>query len=465
MANEIAVSADALNRQGVELFLKNDLEGARLHYLAALKVDPEFPQALANLAVVLSHHQKYDAAEVLYKKVLALAPGSPNLLTDLGNSLMCAGKYRESRELFDRATQIAPENAVNWYNLALWALRNGQNSESLSYFNRARALGIKGHQIEHDMAHSLMALGDDLPRAFSLYESRWATLLKLAPWGFGIPEWKGENLKGKKILFHAEQGYGDTIMAARFAKNLAAEGAEVSLCLPSDLCRLFTVQEWEGVSVLDMSDLNSLLALEFDFHSPMYSAMRWLGIQRKDIESQPYLVPPRLVGPEVSTKLFNVGICWASGTRGNPSDLRRRVTPLSLWLQLAEVSGVQLYSLHKGTEADEIQILGADSLVVDETIYLNSWIETAAFVNKLDLVISVDTAVVHLAGALGKPTWMLSQFSHCWRWWEIYEGSGKPWYETVSIIRQEKLNDWDSQIKLAKMNLERKISSFRSVAA
>jgi hypothetical protein len=286
----------------------------------------------------------------------------------------------------------------------------------------------------------------------------------LPPWDYHIPEWKGEEIRGKSILFHAEQGLGDSIMTSRFAGDLTDCGAKVTLCLPPELVALFAAQVWPGVSVMSMNDLNANVAAGFDLQSPMYSAMRWLGIEKSSIDPSPYLVAPRITTEPVSRGTFNIGICWASGTRSRELDWRRRVAPLKHWLQLTEILGVRLYSLQKSPEATEIVDLGAEALITDFTRSFTSFAETAAFMEKLDLVVSVDTAMVHLAGALGKPCWMLSQFSHCWRWWEIALGSARPWYDSVQIIQQTSPGDWAGQLIQVRERLRMRDGALRIAA-
>ncbi len=441
-------TADSLNRLGVDLFLQGDLEGARLHYLAALQIDPNFLPGWANLAVVLGGQNKLTAAVACVRKVLNVAPHDGNQLNNLGNMLMRLKLYDESRAVMERAAGLMPDNPTVWYNLALLALREGKNAEGLVHFDRVIALGGDSATIRNDKAHALLAEGSNLGLALEFYEDRWAKMIHLPPWDYHIPEWQGQApLVGKKILLHAEQGHGDTIMCARFCyETTMCEGAEVTLCLPNDMCSLFEGQ-FDGVQVLSMYDLSAEKAKTFDFHSPMYSAMRWLGIEQSDISPAPYLKAPQIIGPKVATpNCFNIGICWASGSRGGEYDWRRRVAPLELWLPLAELPDVQLYSLQIGPEAPDIATIGAEGLIIDETPQFKNWADTAAFLSQLDLVVTVDTAIAHLAGAMGKEVWMLSQHNNCWRWWNIDSESGRPWYSAVTIIRQEVPDDWKTQI-------------------
>ncbi len=441
------------------LYLEGDLEGARLHYLAALRVDPEFLATWANLAVVLGQMNQLQAAVVCLRKLLAYAPHDSGQLNNLGNMLTRLERYPEARETLMRCVELAPDNPTTWYNLALLSIREHKYREALEHFDRMEALGHTSHTVRNDRAHALLGLGENLPETLALYEALWFSMIHLPPWDFHVPEWQGESLEGKRILFHGEQGYGDTIMTSRFHANLAARGAQVTLGLPADLCDLYAHQ---GLSVANIFALTPAIMAEFDYHTPMYSAMRWLGVTREQIDPTPYLRAPQTHSS--LSRNFNVGICWGSGLRGGEMDWRRRHAPLSLWLSLAELPGVQLYSLQKGPDENEIQALGADAVVIDETRSWRSWYDTAAFVAKLDLVVSVDTAVVHLAGALGKPCIMLAQYNHCWRWWNIDRESALPWYSSVSIIRQGAPGDWSGQLAHVRERLRLRDRALRRAA-
>ena len=459
-------TVESLVQAGYSLFSRGDLAGARLHYLAALELDRNSDFALGNLSVLLGHEAQLVSMVSITRRLLARFPQNGGLWNNLGNALMRLERYEESLAALEHAKVLVPDDGTTWYNLALIYLRIDRYADALDCMERMEGLGTVGHKVTHDKAHALLALGD-LPTALELYESRWWSMAHLSPWDFHIPEWKGEPISGRKILFHAEQGYGDTIMTARFARDLVDCGAQVTMALPPDLVSLFSTQNWPGVEVIDLNSLNPDLAQSFDFQSPMYSAMRWLGITRESINPAPYLtsLAPR-GGPQIlqSNSVYNVGICWASGVRGGEMDWRRRYAPLEFWLPLAELPDIQLYSLQKGPDEAEIADLGAEALIIDPTASFRNWADTANFVSQLDLVITVDTAVAHLAGALGKPVWMLSQFANCWRWWNIKTESGLPWYSTMTIIRQRKPKDWQGQLEAARERLRVRHGALRAVA-
>lgn len=445
-------SADSLNRLGAELQLQGDEEGARLHYLAALHIDPGFCPSLANLAMVLGNQNKLTVAAAIVTRILNMFPNDGGQWNNLGNFLTRLERYSEAEIALNRAAELVPDNIGVWHNLLLLAHRTRRSDLALDYVNQVIRLGGFNPSVQNDRAHILLAIGD-LGRGLVDYEARWHTLLHLEPWDFHIPEWTGQDLTGKSILVHHEQGFGDTIMASRFVLSVRDLGAKVTFGLPVALLRLYEHQDW-GIEFIDITKLTQENAREFDFHSPLYSTMRWLGIRRGTISSTPYLTSPELVVPGVIKNVFNVGICWTSGSRGSKFDWRRRISPLEAWLSLTEIPGVLLWSINKDPSAqEEIQTLGAEALIHDQTGSFNDFASAAAFISKLDLVISVDTAVVHLAGAMGKPVWMLNQFTPCWRWWDSDIRAGTPWYENMKIVNQNSPGDWGYQIAECKTRL------------
>jgi len=447
-------SADSFNIQGTEFYKKGDLEAARIHYLAALRVNPWHFSAIMNLCEVLNHRNQITAAAALMVRATALYPDRTLTWNNRGNLLKRLERYNEAGDCLELATSCSPDDAAAQHNLLLLRLRQGRVDEAIKCYEKIRDLGSDSLLIQNDIAHAYLILGD-LKTALPIYEARWASLVHLEPWDLHIPEWKGEDLTKKRILIHHEQGYGDTLMTSRFVRDLAKSvDCELTFAVPGTLIRLFDSQDW-GVEVIDIASLREGDAKKFDFHSPIYSMMRWMGVEKGDISGEPYLIPPLVTCPPVYSSMFNVGICWSSGYRGNKMDWRRRVSPLEDWLTLAEVPGVQLWSLCPGEQAqNDIVRLGAEALVLDHVTDSFDFAETAAFISQLDLVITVDTAVAHLAAAMGKETIVLSQFWHCWRWWDLENETGKPWYDEMNILPQIEPGDWKSQLTQCKAALE-----------
>ena len=286
-------------------------------------------------------------------------------------------------------------------------------------------------------------LRGDLPAALEAFECRWERQPKLAPWDTGVPEWKGEDLAGKRLLVHTEQGYGDSIMTARFIPDLIALGAEVTVCTHDNLAQLFALQDHWDCDVLAMERLDVAGAKhQFDYHSPSLSTLRWLGVTRDQLSGEPYLTAPDEPAPWREGHRLHVGVCWASGGRQDHSAWYRRTTAATDWAPLFEIPDVKLWSLcPQSAMFPETEMLGLQPPA------FKNFAETAAFINNLDLVISVDTAVAHLAGALGRLTWMTIPYHMEWRWWRASEGTGLPWYKTMQVIPQPSVGDWATPIR------------------
>jgi tetratricopeptide (TPR) repeat protein len=425
------------------MFQQGQIEPARLHFLAALIAEPNHVHALQNLGAVLRTMQHYEAAAVVSRRSVALAPGNAYCRSNLGVSLLNLRRFDEALALLRAVTVDMPDHGPSWHNLGLALYIMGRHEAALKAFDRALTL-LPDLQTISDRALTLLALGE-IQKGLEAYEVRWAILPKSKVWGLNIAEWQGEDLKGKHLLVHHEQGFGDSIMLVRFVRQLAEAGARITLAVPSELLRLFK-RSFPFVAVVDFNDEEKLSAsANFDFHSPLLSVMRWLGIQQpQTIDSRPYLVtmptPHKL--PEAD---FRIGICWASGKHGKAVEDRRRLVPLTLFLPMLECPGVSLVSLQKGDEVRDIPLSGSESIVFDLSNRLEDFAATADLMNDLDLVISVDSAVAHLAGAIGKPCLMLSPYTRCWRWWR--KNLGWPWYTNMFVFSQSEDGTWTKPMR------------------
>jgi hypothetical protein len=215
--------------------------------------------------------------------------------------------------------------------------------------------------------------------------------------------------------------------------------------VPNELKVLFK-RSFPFIEILALDDEALEGHLTYDFHSPMLSLMRWLKVEKPgDISPEPYLVGNAANVPmKLPEARFRVGLCWASGNHGPTHMERRRMAPLVGFLPLLERSDVALISLQKGKEVNDIIANGLEGLVFDLSPKLVDFAATADTIAALDFVISVDSAVAHLAGAMGKPCLMLSPYSRCWRWWT--SGMGLPWYRGMQVFDQSQSGLWDVAI-------------------
>lgn len=440
MGHVITSKSLELMNIGSKAYSEGKLGVAYLHYMASLVADPENHLSWMNLGAVLSNMQKSPASEAAARRALSLDPNDPGKMNNLANALSQQRKYSEAIEIYHKVLTQVPEDAGVHHNLGLCYYVIEQFDRAEIEFEQAVALRPGVTVVKNDLAMTRLALGV-LHQGLAEYEVRWDTLHKSKVWSIGVPEWQGQSLYGRSILVHHEQGFGDSLMLCRFIPELLAKGAKVSIAVPKELIRLFR-SNFPGCLVLDWDD-NPENAF-FDFHTPMLSMMRHLDYAfTADIEPSVYLKAPGTFDIDLKGK-FKVGLCWASGDHGFALQKRRRVIGLDKFLPLAADPRVQIVSLQKGQPVKEIEYCGAQALVYDALARAEDFADTADVISKLDLVISVDSAVAHLAAAMGKPVIMLSPSPRCWRWWN--ELNGEPWYSDMAIVQQAQDGTWDEAL-------------------
>jgi hypothetical protein len=370
-----------------------------------LRRKPDFAEAIANLGVALAEQGRLDEAVDCYREALARRPTYAEASNNLGNTLIRLGRHAEAGPHYDDAVRHRPGWPAAHYNRAIAWLQLG-----------------------------------DFARGWPEYEWRLKAL-KSAPPPPGIPAWDGTPLDGRTILLDGEQGFGDMIHFTRYAPLVRARGGRVLVRCPWMLASLLATCPGVDDVVLAGPTLPPI-----DVFAPMMSLPRLLGTTLETIPAAiPYLrAEPRRAGAwreELGrTPSFKVGIAW----QGDPAHLldRHRSFPLSAFAAIAALPGVTLYSLQKFFGSEQLPALGDRFPVIDLSSRLGDFMDTAAVMCNLDLVIAPDTAVAHLAGALGVTVWAgLSQRSE-WRW--LLERDDSPWYPTMRLFRQHVLDDWDT---------------------
>ena len=438
----IVTRADVLNSIGADYYGKGNVDGARLHYLAALHVDPNHSDALLNLGAALRSMGHFEASVSVARRSVRLSNGNIYAKMNLGVALLALRRYDEALdimgEVVDELGEAGP--AQHNYGLVLYILN--WHEEALRIFDRSIELDPHNTQCQSDRALTLLALGR-LQEGLAAYEVRWLRLYQNEIWKLGVPEWKGEDLAGQHILLNHEQGFGDSIMLSRFVRDVAAKAGAVTLAVPAELIRLFA-NSFPDVRVVDVKD--ELQATAYDFHSPLLSTMRWLGVAEPSaIDAKPYLHAARVINTiRLPSAKFKIGVCWASGNHGSEFMERRRVVPVTSFLPLTELPDVALVSLQKGDPGNDIQRHGMEGLIYDATVSIDDFADTADVINHLDLVVSVDSAVAHLTGAIGKPCMMLAPYTRCWRWWN---NNGLPWYNNMTQYTQAMNGTWDDAMR------------------
>jgi tetratricopeptide (TPR) repeat protein len=428
---------------------QDKLEEALAFCQQAIQKLPASAQARCNLGIVLQKQGKIEDAIACYQQALSLKPDFPEALNNLGKAFEEAGKMAEAIDCYRRAIELKP-GYLNPLNSLASALHDrGFFADAVTCYSQAVKFNV-GHPESHLNLGLALLLAGDFQRGFCEYEWRLLVQQKQFPrHNFQQPVWDGKDLQGKTILLCPEQGLGDAIQFIRYADLVKQKGGRVIVwCLPQ-LQRLFA-----QVSAIDGLIVNPEDAPDFQVRAQLMSLPHLLGTTLETVPAKvPYLAPPP--GWECSiqnTPNLKVGIVWSGNPKNSTNNVRS--LPLNLLTKLLDIPGADFYSLQKEMTADEIALL-EQMPVTDLSSYLHDFADTAAAISALDLVISVDTSVAHLAGALGKPVWIFLCFVPDWRW--MLQREDSPWYPTARLFRQSTAGDWEGVLEQASFALRERI--------
>jgi len=427
--------AGELMAQGGALQGKNRIDQALAMYTQVSALDTRLHDLWNNLGVALRGMGRLRAAEACYRRGLALQPRNPGTLSNLGNLLRERGKLEEAAKVHSLATALRPDSARFLYNAALVSRDDGRPKEARAMFEKILEMEPDNSECRWDWALSLLQDGD-YERGLPAYDARFA-LARSMPRSFDIPRWTGKPLKGKTIFLHDEQGFGDVLMFARFIPEVKRRGAgKVILECQPELMRLMSLAP--GV---DQVVARGTPTPPCDFFAPLLSLAGIFKTKLKQLpHTVPYLKAPepafRLRRPDSTDPRLKIGIVWA----GKPTP-RDRSIPLDQLLPVLHDPRFSLYSLQMGPRAADLKAIGADALVVDVAPKLTDFAETAALLSQLDLLVTCDTSIAHLAGALGIPTFVTLLYTSDWRWFD--QGEDSPWYPSLRLFRQDTPFVWD----------------------
>lgn len=409
----------------------------------AIALKPEYPEAIYNLAVVLQEQGRLEEAIERYQAAVHLQPNYAAAHHNLGHLFALQNQLEAAILSYQQALHHSPNNpnqAKTCAALGTILLRQGRVAEAVPYYRRVVSLSPDNPKAHVDLASTLL-LGGTFAEGFAEYEWRFQ-IPHVLTHTFDSPQWNGASLAGKTLLLQAEQGFGDVIQFVRYAPLLAAKAKRVILACQPPLVSL--LQSMPGIE--QVVEENQPLP-DFDEHCALLSVPRILKTTVETIPGvTPYLFPSKtgisLEIPE-ATRL-KVGIVWASGYANLPEFLQfyqKKTCSLALFMRLLEVPGVTLYSLQVGRDADEINAYKGEQRLQDLAFQLHDFAKTAAAIAQLDLVISIDTAVAHLAGAIAKPVWVLLPCIPNWRW--FLDRDDSPWYPSMRLFRQNQPGDWE----------------------
>ena len=435
--------------RGWKIHQQQHYQDAEQIYRNVLRQAPGNPNAWCYLGIALHDQRRYAEAVESYRRALELQPEFPIALNNLGNSLRYVAEFEESDRCFERALQLKPDylNALkNRGTLQVWA---GNLDKGLSYYQQALKINPSEAELHRNLGVIYLLQGR-FEEGWSEYRWRWRVGDLHRPFA-DIPIWDGDKLEGQSVVLTAEQGLGDTVNFVRFARILQQQGANtIVYCQPQLMALLQSSQRYVG----NVYPNNLPLQRQVDYQCSLLDVADVLRIQEASIPGDvPYLLPAENLLMYWRQKLnerprrFRVGIAW----QGNPehqADAFRSI-PLRFFEGLAGIESVELISLQSGFGEQQMQNWQGQQPLhslgqgVDKSS--GAFMDTAAIMQSLDLVITSDTAIAHVAGSMCVPTWIALGYIPDWRW--LLQREDSPWYPTVKLFRQSTMGEWSSVFK------------------
>jgi tetratricopeptide (TPR) repeat protein len=477
--------AEARNNRGNALLALKRFDAAIAEYQKAVAINPRYAEAHYHWGHALQQLERHGDAIQQYERALALRSNYPEAHNNIGNALLSLGRAEEAIGRYERALAVSPGYAEAHINLASTLMLLNRAPEAvarsealirlrpdfaeahtvlgraflalnraeaaLEFFERAGAIKPDYAETHWYAGQARLLLGD-----FEMGWRQWERRL-LMPSAhlpqFSRPQWSGaEDLAGKTILLYAEpgEGFGDTIQFVRYVPLVARRGARVVLQVQAALAPL--LRGLEGVSALCFPGET---LPDFDLHSPLMSLPFAFGTTMASIPALPYLSPPTAKVAEWrailgESSVPRIGVAWSG--RPRQGQFRNRALPLQLLAPMLEMRGVRFVAIQKDLREGDTEILRSLDQVQSVGGRLADFADAAAAISLLDLVITVDTSVAHLAGALGKPVWIMLQFAADWRW--LTGRDDNPWYPSARLFRQPAIGDWESVAAQARSALQ-----------
>jgi len=445
---------EAYNNMGNIFIALQDYKSAEKCFQKVLSFSKEDENAYFNLGVCFQNSDKLDDANEAYKKALQINPDKNEAYINIGNVLNKKGEYEKSEEYFNKVLKDDPSKIVVLTNMGVAKLELGFIQEALDLFNAVLKINNEIVEAHYNKAHCHFLLGN-LEEGWKEYEWRFKHK-DFNKRTFSKPVLKNQDVKGKNILVFDEQGLGDSIQFVRYLKLLKQLNCKVIFECDPRLALLY--KNMDGVDRLILRESNSSEPkIDYDYQIALLNLPLFFKTNLENIPSEvPYIKPDQALVEKFGKILsdndsFKVGLVWG----GNPKHTgdKKRSCPLKEFSPLFSLKGVRFYSLQMGLPLKQLK----DSAypVADLSEIINDMPDTAAFIENLDLVISVDTSVAHLAGAMAKNVWLLLPFLPDWRW--MLNRSDTLWYPSMYLFRQKKLGDWNGVFEEVKRELEKQV--------
>lgn len=443
-----AVSADssfykAYNNCAVSLYAQGNYKEAISYFEQTIKLNPSYSEAYSNLGAVWAKLNEHTKAVGFYQRAIEINPSYAGAYTNLGNALNKLGEYEQAVYFHLRAIKLDDQASNHYANLGSAYKNIGRFDRARQMYQKAIALEPNHVNAHFDLSTVLLQTGE-YEQGWEAYEWRFKKEqmlghIKTYEAIFSKPLYTTQDIKDKTILVHAEQGFGDSLMMIRYVHVLKERGAKVVVYLREGLEELF--RNMDGV---DMVQTRGEVPAEFDYHLPLMSlAYRCDPGLERITEAYPYLNTDKKCEGFQENKKFKIGIVWGASNTGE--SYKKKVFSLEYFLPLLQNENIQLYSLQLGEDAQALNEEPYKTSIQDLSSEIHDFSDTAALLKELDLVISSDTSLAHLAGAMGVNVWVLLQKVPDWRWG--VSGKESLWYPSARLFWQDSLEDWNSVFK------------------
>jgi len=435
--------AQAWNTMGYALEKQGKTDEAIECYRYAVNCEPDFVEPYNHLGVLLNEKLLHEQAAATLQKAIEIDPEYAEVYSNLGIALNQLERFDDAIENFRHAIRLDPNFCEAHYNLANSLRDKGLCKEAVEHYKRAIELNSDYAQAYWNLSLTLLLSGN-FADGWPLYKWRRNADLRVLT-NFhrsGKSRWDGSSFAGKSLFVHYEQGLGDNIQFARYLPMVKARGGTVIFQTLKPVIGL--LHGFPGIDRIVEYNPDESVSYSFDIYASLLDMPQIFGTT---VETIPAVVPYIFAdaskthrwAERITEGDFKIGIAWAgSPTHGND---RYRSCSLEDFARLADIAGVRLYSLQKGQAAEQIAYFADTINVVDLGKDFADFTDTAAAVENLDVVVSVDTSVLHLAGAMGKTVWALLPFAPDWRW--MLEREDSPWYPTMKLFRQQTLGQWE----------------------
>lgn len=431
------------NNKAIEAYNKQQYRDAEIAFKKAIELNPKYAEAYANLGALYAKFKDYAKAIQLYQKCIKIKPTYAGAYTNLGNALNKIKRHEEAVYFHKIAISLDAKAANHFSNCASAYKNLGRFNKAQNFYEKALALDPKHVNAHFDLATVLLQTGE-YKLGWAEYEWRFHKEEMLGHIHkykniFSAPRYKGQKLEGERVLVHAEQGFGDTLMMARYLFTLKAKGATVILYLRNGLVELF-----DKMKCVDEVYSRDEAVPAFDYQIAFMSLAFELDENLDDLTAYyPYIEVHKKFKLKSIPNKINIGIVWGASNTGE--SYQDKVFDLRHFAKMAKHPKLQLYSLQLGEDATDLIKYELNDVIIDLSDQIENFLTTAEMINALDLVITSDTSVAHLAGAMGKNVWVLLQKVPDWRW-GVAECQSS-WYPSARLFIQHSLGDFNSVFK------------------